>query len=621
MADTAIGVDIGSHSVKAVLLRRRGSRIQIVRAGRAKLEELEHIEESRRKQTKAAMIVRNLLRSTGIPLRPARIAVAGRKSIIRYTRVPPAPAWRLKMLIDYEIEGDTEGQSHDLAYDFRLLELPVAHLEFTVMMAMARNELVESYCEIMDEAGVPVDNVTLTPFPVFNTFVHSRGAAIEDDKTTLLVDVGAENLDVVVERNGRLFFARNISPAGRAFTEAVQDEFRLPFSKAEELKCSKGRLLLGGDASAGTDDETVASPSPEAPTQMAAAVSETASESDTPVADGLLITPDEPGPELSPRDADQTAQLSEAMLPVVGRLASAIQSSLMYCRAQTRMPELEADTMVLTGGGAKLPGLRQALSRRLGISAVPADPLKGFDLSPLRHDMREEVEANAEAYTTAIGLALSRLKSDAVDFSLLPKKIKARRRFLEKTVYLWVSGAAMVLTLVLLGYSSWHNTGRLRQHVGELKDAYEANEAGKSTKDKLALVNHVYRKEIMLMRDIQDSPRLSLAAFRALTNAVPDAVELTRFYTRPPKMAGKPDEVIVEGYVLKKVRMAGGDEEWIEPSKAHKIIAKLAQDLRDDPIFDRPPKEQVVQRAVSKEGTDHVAEFKLKLVFAKRGKS
>ena len=96
MSDTALGIDIGSHAVKAVLLRRRGNRIQIVRAGSAMLEELGHMEDSHRKISKEAMILRNLLRSMGVRSRLARIAVAGRKSIIRYTRVPPAPAWMAK---------------------------------------------------------------------------------------------------------------------------------------------------------------------------------------------------------------------------------------------------------------------------------------------------------------------------------------------------------------------------------------------------------------------------------------------------------------------------------------------------------------------------------------------
>ena len=607
MSDTALGIDIGSHAVKAVLLRRRGSRIQIVRAGSAMLEELGHMEDSHRKISKEAMILRNLLRSMGVRSRLARIAVAGRKSIIRYTRVPPAPAWRLKMLIDYEIEGDTEGKSKDLAYDFRLLDLPTSHIEFTVMMAMAKNELVESRCEILEEAGDRVDNVTLTPFPVLNTFLQSRGPSVEDDKTTLLVDVGSENLNLVVERNGRLFFARNISPGGRAFAEAVQDEFRLSFPEAEELKCTKGRLLLGGEAL--STDETQISPSADAPTEIAAPGGDEA--------EGLPGFLDEVGPQLSTTDSDQTAQLSEAMLPVAGRLASAIQSSLMYCRAQTRMTELEVDEMVLTGGGAKLPGLRQALSRRLGIPVVPADPLKGFDLSPLRREAREEAENNAETYATAVGLALPRLKPDAVDFSLLPRKLKQRRHFLEKTVYLWLAGAAMVALMILLGYSSWTNTKKLENYVN-LKEARRvASDKAKVRMENLQLVNSEYGAEVSLMRKYYLTPQQQMKAFGALARLVPPEVELTSFIAPPRGGKGKEREVVIEGYVRERVKDQSGRERRLDKSHAHPIIGKLRDDLTADPVFDAPPAPQsVIQREILRPGKNSIAAFTLKLVIA-----
>lgn len=598
---TALGIDIGSHSVKAVLLRRRGSRIQLLRAVAAPLEELGHMEDSRRKTSKIAMIVRNLLKSAGIRPQPARIAVAGRKSIIRYTRVPPAPAWRLKMLVDYEIEGDTENGGKDLAYDFRLLELPTAHLEFTVLIAMARNDLVEGQCELMTEAGVVTEDITLTPFPLFNTFAQNRGATLADDKTYLLVDIGADNLNVVVQRNGKLLFARNIAPAGRAFTEAVQDEFRLPLEEAENLKCTKGRLLVGGDTSS---DETQASPAADAPTEI--------SGEELPV-----LMADEPGPTLSPTEADQVPQLSEAMLPVVGRLASAIQSSLMYCRAQTRMPDLEVDTMVLTGGGARLPGLRHELARRLGIAVVPADTLKGFDLSPMPREMRERFEADAESYATAIGLALPRLVPEAVQLSLLPEKLKNRRRFLAQTVYLWLAGAAMLLILALLGYSSWANSGKVERYADEAEAKLGSDLEAKGKMDTLLRINGQYAAEVGAMQDIFLSPRQKMAAFAALTRHVPPEVELTRFVAAPPKPGGDANEVLIEGRVLRKVGPRG-QERVLQKGDAQAIVRKLSDDLAADAVFDPPPApEPVLQREAHPPAGNSVEEFLFKLIIAK----
>jgi len=601
MSETALGIDIGSHAVKAVLLRRRGSHIQVLKAGSAPLEELGHMEDSRRKTTKIAMIVRNLLRTIGVRGHPARTAVSGRKSIIRYTRVPPAPAWRLKMLIDYEIEGDTEGKGKDLAYDFRLLDLPTSHIEFTVMMAMARTELVESQCDMLHEAGLAIANVTLSPFPLFNTYAHSRGQSIEDDKTYLLVDIGSENLNVAVQRNGKLFFARNISPGGRAFTEAVQDEFRLPFAEAEELKRTKGRLLMGSSMP-GSDDETQVSPGSDAPTEIS----------------GLETMPamvDDLGPELSDAEPDQAAQLAEAMFPVAGRLASAIQSSLMYCRAQTRMPDLEVDEVVLTGGGSKLPGIRQVLSNRLGIPVMAADALRNLDLGPLRRQAREILENDADTYSNAIGLALSGLKPDAVDFCLLPSAIKNRRNFLERTIYLWLAGAAMLAMMCLVGFSSWTFTSKLEDHVNRKEAKLAENNQAKTAMNQLLLVNRGYAREISVMDDILLCSRQLQTAFAALTRHVPPEVIITRFAST---LKGPANEVIVEGYVLKQVKQPGGKTIPLHEGHAHDIIGRLAAKLKNDPVFAATPQDQPAilrERVEVKDNT--VAVFTLRLLLSK----
>ncbi|MFO7897758.1 MAG: pilus assembly protein PilM [Planctomycetota bacterium] len=619
MSERSLGIDIGSDSVKAVLARERRGRVQVLRAAFAPLEELGHMEDSPRRAAKIAMIVRNLLRSAGISSRRARIAVGGRRTIIRYTHVPPAPDWRLKMLIDYEVQGDTRGAG-DLSYDFVTLDLPVATVERTVMMAMAKNDHVEHHCEILDEAGVPVENVTLSPFPVFNTYRHSRGPSIEDDKTTLLIHVGAENMDVVVERNGNLLFARNISPAGRAFTEAVRDEFRIPFAEAEELKRTKGRLLLGGEV--GSEDETQASPSADAPTQVSPAADEDA---ETPIGFQAFGTDeDELDQELSLEEGDQTVQLSEAMLPVVGRLASAIQSSLMYCRAQTRMTDLEVDNMVLTGGGSRLPGLRQALSRRLGIPAVPADPLKGLDLSPLRREAREDLEARPESYVTALGLALGGVETDAVEFNLLPARIKERRRFFTKTLYLWLAGAAMIALVVLLGYSSVANTGRLRGYVRELEARHRRNEGAKAAMEKYLAVHTEYRAENRKMADIFRRPDQLSVAFRALTlaNTVPDEVVLTRTQVVPGS-ASRPDAVVVQGQVRRHLPLPGGGTRELTAQEAEGKIGELRDRLLElkDPaglaVFAAPSAGAVIRKMTTRElQTDKeiVATFELRFV-------
>lgn len=53
-------------------------------------------------------------------------------------------------------------------------------------------------------------------------------ATYREDETCLLVHVGAAGLDMALQRGGELLFARNATPGGLAFTQAVASAFSTP---------------------------------------------------------------------------------------------------------------------------------------------------------------------------------------------------------------------------------------------------------------------------------------------------------------------------------------------------------------------------------------------------------
>ena len=89
-----IGVTIGTRSVRAVEVRRKGAVWQVVRATAAVLEGGEDAE--RANAAGAA------LASAGVK-GPALLGLSGKDLIVRYTRVPRVPDWRLDMLMRFEI--------------------------------------------------------------------------------------------------------------------------------------------------------------------------------------------------------------------------------------------------------------------------------------------------------------------------------------------------------------------------------------------------------------------------------------------------------------------------------------------------------------------------------------
>ncbi|NQT54531.1 type IV pilus assembly protein PilM, partial [bacterium] len=356
---TAIGIDIGSHAIKAVMLRRRGGRVSLARAGSIELDELAFLDDSDRKDERLGELLRTLKRKTHIHGRTAVAGLAGRDYFAKYLHVPPAPPDKLRKLIEYEVSEDGSDKAARQTSDFWLLDLPSKGEEFTILIALARDEALNRRLDLLKGAGFGCAGLTLNGIALFNTYAHALDEDLFNDEVTLLVDIGARHMEVVFQRNGKLLFVRNLTHGGLRFSEALQEEFRLPIAEAEELKLAQGALLPRHfDVAAEIDTDT---------------------------------------PE---------ARISAALIEPAESIYDTLQATINYCKAQTRMTDLKVDRIVLSGRASRLRGLRELLSQRCRVPVDLLEPLSGIDTSALPHHDRDDVVVNASSYTVAIGLAL-----------------------------------------------------------------------------------------------------------------------------------------------------------------------------------------------------------------------
>ncbi|MFW6162030.1 MAG: type IV pilus assembly protein PilM [Planctomycetota bacterium] len=414
---TVTGVDIGAHTLRAVTLRKQGHRVSVVRAGAIELGDLALLDESDRKNKRVAELLRFLLRQTRIRARKVAAGLAGREYFIKYLRVPPASPDKLRKIIEYEAADDPTLPSQQTT-DFLLLDLPTKSEEFSALVAMAHEEALRRRLDLLREARLTADDgVTLDAVGLFYAYVHALDEDIYNDKTTLLVDIGAEHMDVVVQRNAKMLFIRNLTLGGQRFSEAVQEEYELPIKEAEELKLTRGAII--------------------------------------PEHFDVAAELDVSSPE---------ARLSAALIEPAEAVYNTLQATIKYCMTQTRMTDLRIDEVVLSGLGARLQGLREFLAQRFHVPVTLFDPLQGVDLSPLSPSARADVEADAPGYAVALGLALRQLDDrPKKPITLLPEDVARRREFLRRDAYVYAAVVVFVLAFGAMFYSSRKALARAEQ--------------------------------------------------------------------------------------------------------------------------------------------------------------
>lgn len=357
-----------------------------------------------------------------VPFKPAnaRVGITGRDVNVRYVRVPRVPDWQLRNLMRFEVEeiGGHSGAPSGgaaLASDFNLLpQLPEIEGEDVVLLAMARESLLEAHMDGLAGLGGSLDAFTPNAIALYNAWTRY---GVLQDETVLVANLGHDNVDVVIARGPDLLFARNLTGGSRLFEEAIAQRFGVSTEKARELK------------------ETIATLDPAA------------------------------------RHIDTNAEkASRAILASAGQLTSLLQSAVIFCKSQVKLTGLKLDRVVLCGGGAALDGLPKYLSNALSVPVELFDPWRVVDTTALPDDQRAELERYALESVVALGLATMASDPATYGVELLPAATRKKRAFAEQ--HAWMIAAA-VLAVGYLGWDAWRTRGEL-QRVRDLARAAES---------------------------------------------------------------------------------------------------------------------------------------------------
>ncbi|MEM7515712.1 MAG: pilus assembly protein PilM [Planctomycetota bacterium] len=333
----------------------------------------------------------------------ARVGLTGRDVNIRYTRVPRVPEWQLRNLMRFEVAeiGDQSGSG--LSSDFNLLpELPEVEGEDIVLLAMARESLLEKHVDGIEAAGGKLDSFSPNAIALYNAWLRY---GVLQDETVLVADIGHDNVDVVIVRGPDLVFARNLQGGSRLFEEAIAQRFQTSPAKAEELKIDMATLRPGA----------------------------------------------------SYADSNQE-KASRSILGAAGQMLSLLQSTLLFCKSQLKIPGLKIERVMLCGGGAALDGLPEYLTNGMNVPVEIFDPFRVVQTESLPEEKRELIEEYKLELVTALGLATMASDPDAYSVEVLPEKLRKKREFMAGPAWLVAAG---VLGVLYLGFAAINTRQKL----------------------------------------------------------------------------------------------------------------------------------------------------------------
>src|SRR5213593_588011 len=227
-----VGLDIGSHTIKAVELEpqnNRGRRLVHWGISPPLAEAIVDGEIMDRQLVTDA--ISNLLDSRGIKSRQVVAAVSGRAVIVKkisMARLSPEDA---QQAVYWEAEQHVPYDINDVSLDFEILgAAPNDPKQMQVLLVAAKRDMVLSFSDLIREAGLQPLIVDVDSFAAQNALEANYDFG--PTEVVAILNIGSEITNIDITRAGVPYFTKDLQLGGNTFVEAAQRKFSLSQSEA-----------------------------------------------------------------------------------------------------------------------------------------------------------------------------------------------------------------------------------------------------------------------------------------------------------------------------------------------------------------------------------------------------
>jgi type IV pilus assembly protein PilM len=342
-------------------------------------------------------------------------ALPGQTVVIRYPRLRNMALNQIDEAIEAEAGQNIPYDLAEVFLDWSLLEEEGEDddKQLKVLLVAAKHEVIDSRVQIADEAGIQygvlsVDSLALADAAEGCDF-------LQVGETVALINIGASSVSIHFTRDGISNFIRDVSWGARELIQAIAKSRRCDYDEAERMLYNAEEEL----AKAPAEPEPVA-PEPAAPDpfadsgggsdELGSLLDPLDGELDALGGDALGGDPEPAEPasnefgmgDISMNVGGAEASMAEILAMPITRLVSEVRRSFDYYEHQ--LYERPVDRIILSGGVAHLPVLRDAFMDDLGVENVEvANPTSGS--LGVSGNVAVEFEQHPAQFMVAVGLA------------------------------------------------------------------------------------------------------------------------------------------------------------------------------------------------------------------------
>ncbi len=425
MATLAVGIDVGTSSIKAVALKRTGSGYSLKSVGQADIRRSEfHPEESPQSIAEAPLrALERVSQDSSFARKPCAFAVSGPRVAPRLFKFPSIPRSEVEQAIRFEAEQIIPFDLAQAALDFVLFDevmeegKPVME---GLVVAVHREEVDKRYV-LLKSAGFDPVVLDIDALALSNAFCETEG--VNERETVALINIGARFTNLSIMHGPRRSFVRDVATGGDMISRAISEIYGLDLPQAEKRKREASYTPLddlegggsfddgGGTTPGGTEgfgDTEGFQPVDEGNEEYVLLDSdETGFTSGDTMTDGDNF--EASGQTQNGMNAAQRISANRAVLAdALGDLISEIQDTFKYYINRRIIPRV--DKVRLCGGTAKFPDIEEFFASQLGVPTELWNPFARLDVGGVANKYPPNfLDEMGPMMAVATGLAMRQL--------------------------------------------------------------------------------------------------------------------------------------------------------------------------------------------------------------------
>jgi len=237
----SIGLDIGSHSIKLVHLKKLHEGFKLLNYEiKSTLPEGMEPVLSDLSPDRFSPVLSSMLRSLKINPKKAKHVVSsigGDNTSIKQIKTIFLPDEELESALFFEAKKHLPISGAEMLLDYQVLNVEEKTNNMNILLGASTKTLLKEHSKILTSAGLSPGIVDIESLAVANSVAFN---SFFEDGVYVVLNIGAFKTNMVIYGPKAKFFARDISWGGYHFTKDIMKRLKTTYEKAEQYKIEHG---------------------------------------------------------------------------------------------------------------------------------------------------------------------------------------------------------------------------------------------------------------------------------------------------------------------------------------------------------------------------------------------